>query len=516
MGLGLIPPILALVMLGIPPLLAGAYAGIANVDPPIVDAARAMGMTEPQVLFRVEVPNALPLIVGGVRNATLQVIATATVAAYVNLGGLGRYIFDGLALYRYDRVLVGAILVAVLALIVDGMLAVRCGRRCPGPAAAPHAPTAPPASARPATLTPTGALRTGDAMPTRRLRPGRGGDGFGDGRGDARVQRAGDDLVRASSSATTDRIASAAASFMPSVIRRAPASSAPLNTPGNASTLLIWFGKSLRPVATIAACLRAILGVDLRVRVRQREHDRLRRHRRDQLLRDLCPPTRPRNTSAPASASTAPPATPARVGARGQLGLDLVQVGTRRGDDALRVEHHHIGDPRREQDVRARHAGGAGTGDHHLQSGDVAALHPGRTLERGQRHDRGAVLVVVHDRAVQRLDDPPLDLEAARRRDVLEVHGAEARTQPDQGLDDLVGVLGVEHQRDRVQAGEVLEQRGLALHHRQRGARTDVAQAEHRRCRPIRRPPGGWSRCSGRPGSRPRRWRGDTCATPGV
>ncbi|TSE01890.1 ABC transporter permease [Skermania sp. ID1734] len=123
LGLGLLPPILALVLLAIPPLLAGAYAGIANVDPTVVDAARAMGMTEPQVLMRAEIPNALPLIIGGIRNATLQVIATATVAAYVNLGGLGRYIFDGLALYQYDRVLVGAILVAVLALILDGILA---------------------------------------------------------------------------------------------------------------------------------------------------------------------------------------------------------------------------------------------------------------------------------------------------------------------------------------------------------------------------------------------------------
>jgi osmoprotectant transport system permease protein len=145
MGLGLIPPILALVILAIPPLLAGAYAGIANVDPPIVDAARALGVTETQVQFRVEVPNALPLIVGGVRNATLQVIATATVAAYVNLGGLGRYIFDGLALYRYDLVLVGAILVAVVALIVDGILAVLVWASVPGTGRlrrAPRIPTA--------------------------------------------------------------------------------------------------------------------------------------------------------------------------------------------------------------------------------------------------------------------------------------------------------------------------------------------------------------------------------------
>lgn len=131
-GLGLVPPIIALVLLGIPPLLAGTYSGIANVDADVVDAARAMGMTELQVLFRVEIPNALPLMIGGLRNTTLQIIATATVAAYVNLGGLGRYIFDGLALYDYGRVLVGAILVALLTLIVDGLLALAVWASVPG------------------------------------------------------------------------------------------------------------------------------------------------------------------------------------------------------------------------------------------------------------------------------------------------------------------------------------------------------------------------------------------------
>lgn len=131
-GLGLVPPVIALVLLGIPPLLAGTYSGIANVDADVVDAARAMGMTELQVLFRVEIPNALPLMIGGLRNTTLQIIATATVAAYVNLGGLGRYIFDGLALYDYGRVLVGAILVALLTLIVDGLLALAVWASVPG------------------------------------------------------------------------------------------------------------------------------------------------------------------------------------------------------------------------------------------------------------------------------------------------------------------------------------------------------------------------------------------------
>ncbi|MFY2789117.1 ABC transporter permease [Rhodococcus sp. MALMAid1271] len=131
-GLGLMPPIIALILLGIPPLLAGTYAGIANVDANVVDAARAMGMTETQVLLRVEIPNAMPLILGGLRNTTLQIIATATIAAYVNLGGLGRYIFDGLALYDYVRVLVGAILVAVLTLVVDGLLALAVWASVPG------------------------------------------------------------------------------------------------------------------------------------------------------------------------------------------------------------------------------------------------------------------------------------------------------------------------------------------------------------------------------------------------
>ncbi|MFF3566227.1 ABC transporter permease [Nocardia jiangxiensis] len=132
LGLGLLPPLLALLTVGIPPLLAGTYAGIANVDPTVVDASRAMGMTERQILLRVETPNAMPVILTGLRSATLQVVATATIAAYVNLGGLGRYIFDGISLYKYDRVLVGALLVAVLALALDALLALAVWASAPG------------------------------------------------------------------------------------------------------------------------------------------------------------------------------------------------------------------------------------------------------------------------------------------------------------------------------------------------------------------------------------------------
>lgn len=122
-GIGLFPVIVALAVLGIPPLLAGAYAGVRSVDPAAVDAARGMGMRESQVLFGVELPNALPLLLGGLRAAALQIIATAAVAAYVSFGGLGRYLIDGLSTRDFPQMTAGAILVAALALVVEGVLA---------------------------------------------------------------------------------------------------------------------------------------------------------------------------------------------------------------------------------------------------------------------------------------------------------------------------------------------------------------------------------------------------------
>jgi len=118
-GLGWLPPIAALTVLAVPPILAGTYAGIRAVDPAVVDAARGVGMRETGVLLTVEVPNALPQIFGGVRSAVLQVVATATVAAYVAGGGLGRYLIDGLAQLDYPQVLSGAVLVAALAIVLD-------------------------------------------------------------------------------------------------------------------------------------------------------------------------------------------------------------------------------------------------------------------------------------------------------------------------------------------------------------------------------------------------------------
>ncbi|WP_341954509.1 ABC transporter permease [Salinibacterium sp. TMP30] len=115
--------ITAFVLLAIPSILAGAYAGIEAVDRRVIDAARAVGMTEWQILWKVEVPIGLPLLIGGLRAATLQVVATATLAAYVGLGGLGIYIFRGLPLQRYDEMLGSALLIAALALALDGIFA---------------------------------------------------------------------------------------------------------------------------------------------------------------------------------------------------------------------------------------------------------------------------------------------------------------------------------------------------------------------------------------------------------
>ncbi|NRQ49498.1 ABC transporter permease [Aeromicrobium stalagmiti] len=121
-GIGIKAAIFTLVLLAIPPLLAGAYAGLESVDRQTIDAARSIGMTEWQILTKVEVPLALPLIVGGFRSSTLQVVATATVAAYIpGPGGLGRYLIDGLALRDYPQVVAGSVVVIVLALVLDGI-----------------------------------------------------------------------------------------------------------------------------------------------------------------------------------------------------------------------------------------------------------------------------------------------------------------------------------------------------------------------------------------------------------
>jgi len=112
-----------LVILGIPAVLSATYAGIQAVDPAARDAAKGMGMTGSQVLWRVEVPNAMPLILSGVRSSMLQIVATATIAAYVSLGGLGRFIIDGQSQRDYSQMAAGAVLVGLLAIVLDLIVA---------------------------------------------------------------------------------------------------------------------------------------------------------------------------------------------------------------------------------------------------------------------------------------------------------------------------------------------------------------------------------------------------------
>jgi osmoprotectant transport system permease protein len=118
LGFSALTWLLPLVALAIPPILVNSYEGVAGVDPGVRDAARGMGMTTWQQVTRVEMPVALPLILVGLRTSAVFVVATATIAAYIGLGGLGRFIIDGLASDQYGPVAGGALLVVVLAILV--------------------------------------------------------------------------------------------------------------------------------------------------------------------------------------------------------------------------------------------------------------------------------------------------------------------------------------------------------------------------------------------------------------
>jgi osmoprotectant transport system permease protein len=122
-GFNLYPTVFAMVALAIPPILVNAYAGIRGVDAEIVEAARGVGLTERQILGRIEAPLALPVVLGGVRSASIQVIATATLGSIFALGGLGRYIVDGIAQNDDGMLFGGVVLVAALAMGSEGLLA---------------------------------------------------------------------------------------------------------------------------------------------------------------------------------------------------------------------------------------------------------------------------------------------------------------------------------------------------------------------------------------------------------
>jgi osmoprotectant transport system permease protein len=122
-GVGNRATVIALVLFALPPLVTNSYVGIHEVDREIRDAARGMGMSGIQVFRRVELPLAMPLVMAGVRIATVQVVATATIAALVGAGGLGRLVTDGLSSHNQGQLLTGAVVVAALALVVEAALA---------------------------------------------------------------------------------------------------------------------------------------------------------------------------------------------------------------------------------------------------------------------------------------------------------------------------------------------------------------------------------------------------------
>lgn len=122
-GLGVPPNVFVFVLLAVPPLLAGTYAGLFAVDRRTIDAARSVGFTEWQVLLRVEVPLAAPLILGGLRSATLQVVASVTLVSNFGTNSLGDFILGGLASNDAVEIVAGSLLVTALALVIDGVLA---------------------------------------------------------------------------------------------------------------------------------------------------------------------------------------------------------------------------------------------------------------------------------------------------------------------------------------------------------------------------------------------------------
>ena len=128
LGLGFWPTLFALVPLALPPILTNTFVAVRGVDRDTVEAARGMGLRESQILRQVELPLALPLILGGIRTATVNVVATATLGALVAGGALGRYIVDGLALQEFDRLFAGALLVALLAIVTEATFGIFAAR----------------------------------------------------------------------------------------------------------------------------------------------------------------------------------------------------------------------------------------------------------------------------------------------------------------------------------------------------------------------------------------------------
>jgi len=130
-SIGLLPAIIALIIYGQLPILRNTYVAIKGVDPALVEAARGMGMTESQILLKVKLPLARPVILAGIRNSIVLIIGIATIAALIGAGGLGVPIFRGLRNARMDLILVGGVSVSILALLADGFMSLLERRTIP-------------------------------------------------------------------------------------------------------------------------------------------------------------------------------------------------------------------------------------------------------------------------------------------------------------------------------------------------------------------------------------------------
>ncbi|MBO0780240.1 MAG: ABC transporter permease [Ktedonobacteraceae bacterium] len=122
LGLGFQPALIALTVLGIPPILLNTYTGVRGIDPAIIDAARGMGMTRWQIITRIQTPLILPVVAAGIRTSAVQVVATATLGAFIGAGGYGAYIVDGLYSNSQTKILAGALPVMILAMLIEGIM----------------------------------------------------------------------------------------------------------------------------------------------------------------------------------------------------------------------------------------------------------------------------------------------------------------------------------------------------------------------------------------------------------
>src|SRR5579864_6155134 len=121
-SIGFVPSIIALILLGIPPILLNTYTGIRIIDPATIDAAKGMGMTTWQIVTRIQAPLVTPLVAAGIRTSAVQIVATATLAAFIGAGGYGDYIVDGISVFNYTELIAGAIAVAILAMLIEVLM----------------------------------------------------------------------------------------------------------------------------------------------------------------------------------------------------------------------------------------------------------------------------------------------------------------------------------------------------------------------------------------------------------